>query len=202
MPNKQNNSTMELTGSIKLTDLKFVQVSGQPGNMWLQIPIDANPALFMTQDKQTGKPSVSLDISIWRNENPKFGNTHYIRASVGKKNGEHLTEEQRREATVILGNARVYTPKAGGQQGGYGQQGAYPQGPQAPGAPGVPGAPGMYPQQGGFPQGAPAGFQQAGYGQQGPYAPAGQAPGQYPAQQQGFVAPPQPGAGYDPNDLP
>lgn len=185
----QNNNSPELVGSINLSDLLYAQVNTQGNQSWLMIPIQQNPALFMTFDKQSGKPKVALDISIWRNANPKFGNTHYIRASVGRKNGENLNEEQRRAASMILGNARA--PKNEGQQqpqypqqgspampappqmGGYAQQPynqPYPQQPQQPGP--------QYPQQGGFPP-------------QGPQGPAF-----------GGGYQPMPGAPINPDDLP
>jgi len=175
---QNNNSTMEMQGSIRLTDLAYAQLddSGQ----WLQIPIAANPSLFVTTDKKTGKPNVDLDITIWRSNQPRYGNTHYIRASVGKRNGEHLTDEQKRAASMILGNARLHTP-------------AEAQRPApVPAAP-VPGAPGFA---GGYAQGGPY-PQQPGQ----PAAPVyGQAPApQYPPRQTGVVQPPYPGA---PGDLP
>ena len=179
MANNNKNSTLELTGSIKLTDLAYAQVQGQPGQQWLMIPIEANPALFLTHDKKTGKPSVSLDITIWRNEAPKYDNTHYIRASVGKKNSEGLTDDQRRDASMILGNARVYTQKPAPQPGA------------APAAPAAPGYGGNYPPQGPYtPQGMPA---QGAYAPQAPYqpTPGPQAP-YYPQQQGGYARPPQP----------
>ena len=158
----QNNSksTMEMQGSIRLTDLAYAQID--PTGQWLQIPIPSNPSLFVTTDKKTGKPNVDLDITIWKSDQPRYGNTHYIRASVGKRNGESLTEEQRRAASMILGNARLHTPAAA-------------QGP-AP-APAAPGFGGGYPQGGTYPQqgGAPT------------YV---QAPGQYPPRQQGAVQQP------------
>lgn len=195
MPNN-NNSTMELSGSIRLTNLLYANVVVSEGRSWLQIPIEDNPSLFMSYDKKNNnRPVVSLDITIWRNETPKFDNTHYIRASVGKKNGERLTDEQRRQCTMILGNARTFSPRQ-----------------QAPAAPAAPApAPGYQPN-------TAQGYQGRGYQTQGPYAqqppqggyqpvqqpvqqPAPQAPGygqQYttqpygPAPAQGFAGPPMP----------
>lgn len=182
---QNNNSTMEMQGSIRLTDLAYAQLddSGQ----WLQIPIAANPSLFVTTDKKTGKPNVDLDITIWRSNQPRYGNTHYIRASVGKRNGEHLTDEQKRAASMILGNARLHTPAeaqrpapvpaAPGFAGGYAQGGPYPPQPGQQAAPGYGQAPA-----------AP------GYGQ-------AQVP-QYPPRQTGAVQQPYPQAPGAPGDLP
>lgn len=125
----QNNKSPELVGSITLTDLLFAQATQQGNQTWLMIPVEQNPALYVTNDRNTGQLKVALDISIWRNENPKFGNTHFIRASVGKKNGERLTDEQRRTASMILGNARQ--PK-----GDAAAAAAIPQGPVPPMMPG------------------------------------------------------------------
>ena len=172
---QNNNSSLELQGSIRLTDLAYAQLD--PSGQWLQIPIAANPSLFRNTDRKTGKTNVDLDITIWRTQQPRYGNTHFIRASVGKRNGESLTEEQRRAASMILGNAHVYVP------------------PTAQGVAPAPPAPGFG---GGYPQGGP--YQQApgqpaapGYAQ----VPAGQ--GGYPPHPQGTVQPPYPQA---PGDLP
>lgn len=167
----QNNKTPELVGSLTLTDLLFAQVTQQGNQTWLMIPVQQNPALFLTTDKNTNKPKVSLDISIWRNDNPKFGNTHFIRASVGKKNGQNLSEEQRRAASMILGNARL--PKG---DGGAAAGAPAPQGPVPPqmGAPAYGGGYGQMPMQGGQPYyGAP---QPPAYGGGNPYQPMQGAP--------------------------
>jgi len=174
MPQNNAQSTLELMGSINLTDLAYVQVQKDPsGTDWLMIPVQANPALFLSFDRKNGAPKVSLDLGIWRSPNNQYGNTHYIRTSVGSKNAQGLTEEQRRAASIIVGNLKP--PKnreqAPAAPAGYGATG-YPQG-------------GPYPQPGTQPayaQGpAPAGYQQ------GP-APAPQG-GPQPMYQQGTYRP-------------
>ena len=49
------------------------------------IPKDANPAIFMTQT-QSGQKKALLDIFVRATQNSQYGNTHFVKANVGKTN--------------------------------------------------------------------------------------------------------------------
>ena len=209
MNNNRNNSgaTIENKGTIKLTDLQYAQVTQANGLNYLMIPIEYNPCLYLGTNKQDGKPYVSIDITTWRSNNLKNGNTHFIRASVGSQKAKRMTDDQKKAASPIIGNLKpAKSAQDSAPQGA--EQGYAPQSP-IPGQvympqPPVPGQPFQ-----GAPQGAPApAFAGSGYnGGQGPYpqqaAPQPQAPQQrppYPPMAQGGAY--APGAGYVPGDIP
>lgn len=77
------------------------------------IPKDANPAIFMTQT-QSGQKKALLDIFVRATQNSQYGNTHFVKANVGKTNRERygIPKEELPRYSPILGNLKPY---AGGQ---------------------------------------------------------------------------------------
>ena len=77
------------------------------------IPKDANPAIFMTQT-QSGQKKALLDIFVRATQNSQYGNTHFVKANVGKTNRERygIPKEELPRYSPILGNLKPYS---GGQ---------------------------------------------------------------------------------------
>lgn len=184
------------TGLVGSCILPLVLADRQQHNC-IVIPIDMNPALFVSQ--KTG--AVTLDVNVYENAVPnRSGNTHFIRASVGSK-GKQMSDDARRQASPIIGNLKPFDATQKSQQGPQNLGGAYnPYGGPAPQQPVYPQAQpqGMYPQQqpayppqGAYPP-APQQPQQPAYPPQGAYPPAPQQPQQptYPPQ---GAYPPAPG---------
>lgn len=79
------------------------------------IPKDANPAIYMTQT-QSGQKKALLDVVVRATQNNPYGNTHFVKANVGKTNREKygISREQLAQYSPIMGNLKPYT--SGGQQ--------------------------------------------------------------------------------------
>lgn len=77
------------------------------------IPKDANPAIYMTQT-QSGHRKALLDVFVRATQNSQYGNSHFVKANVGKTNREKygISKEDLSQYSPILGNLKVYT---GGQ---------------------------------------------------------------------------------------
>lgn len=68
------------------------------------IPIDDNPCLYL------GEKGCYLDLVAIEQENPRYGDTHYVRGNIPKELYDKMTEEQR-NSYPILGNMRPIGPK-------------------------------------------------------------------------------------------
>ena len=77
------------------------------------IPKDANPAIFHMMTK-TGQQKALLDIFVRATQNNQYGNSHFVKANVGKTNREKygISREDLPQYSPILGNLKPYT---GGQ---------------------------------------------------------------------------------------
>ena len=175
-------------GSVNLKALPGAYIaSNGPQQRAIVIPIDSNPAIYVTQSK-SGEEIVNLDIEAKPTPNSKFGSAYMVKANVGKANRQkfNIQPAQLNQFTPVLGNLKKFefevqdsqNGQQAGPQGNYGpQQGGYgaPQGPQ--GGYAQQGAPqGGYAPQGPYPQGAP----QGGYApQQGPAPQGGGLPPAY-----------------------
>ena len=51
------------------------------------IPRHANPSIYMTQT-QSGQRKALLDLFVRATQNNQYGNTHFVKANVGKTNRE------------------------------------------------------------------------------------------------------------------
>ena len=73
------------------------------------IPRHANPAIYMIQT-QSGQKKALLDIFIRATRNSQYGNTHFIKANVGKTNREKygISKDDLGQYSPILGNLRPY----------------------------------------------------------------------------------------------
>ena len=73
------------------------------------IPRHANPAIYMIHT-QSGQKKALLDIFIRATQNSQYGNTHFIKANVGKTNREKygISKDDLGQYSPILGNLRPY----------------------------------------------------------------------------------------------
>lgn len=68
------------------------------------IPIEDNPSLFL------GEKGVYLNMTANEQENPQYGDTHYVRGDIPRDLYDRMSDEQRR-SYPILGNMRPIQPR-------------------------------------------------------------------------------------------
>ena len=108
-------TTNSFIGQIDLLALVGAQVVKVNGQDCIAIPIQSNPSIFMCQSK-TGQPKGLLDIFIRETTNSQYGNSHFVKASVGKSNRERLalSKDELARVSPIIGNISPYS--GAGQQ--------------------------------------------------------------------------------------
>ena len=97
-------------GQIDLLMLPKSSVQTISGQECIVIPCSANPAIYMSQTK-AGQPKALLDIFIRATQNSQYGNSHFVKANVGKSNRERfrITREALPQFSPILGNLKPYS---------------------------------------------------------------------------------------------
>ena len=105
-----SNSFISQIDLMALISAQFRQVDGQD---CIVIPVNANPAIFMSQAR-TGQPKAMLDVFIRETSNNQYGNTHFVKANVGKANRERfgISKEELGKYSPIIGNIRPYDTAA------------------------------------------------------------------------------------------
>ena len=105
-----SNSFIGQIDLMALISAQFRQVDGQE---CIVIPVNANPAIFMSQAR-TGHPKAMLDVFIRETSNNQYGNTHFVKANVGKANRERfgISKEELGKYSPIIGNIRPYDTAA------------------------------------------------------------------------------------------
>lgn len=103
------NTSNSFIGQIDLLALigaQFIQVDGQE---CVVVPVKSNPSIFMSQSKM-GQPKALLDIFIRETSNSQYGNSHFVKASVGKTNREKfgISKDELQKYSPILGNIRPF----------------------------------------------------------------------------------------------
>jgi len=75
------------------------------------IPRHANPSIYMVHT-QSGQTKALLDIFIRATQNSQYGNTHFVKANVGKSNREkyRISKDELGKYSPILGNLKPYAP--------------------------------------------------------------------------------------------
>ena len=75
------------------------------------IPRHANPSIYMAHT-QSGQTKALLDIFIRATQNSQYGNTHFVKANVGKSNREkyRISKDELGKYSPILGNLKPYAP--------------------------------------------------------------------------------------------
>ena len=106
----QNNSLVGQIDLLSLVGASYLNVNGQDS---IVIPTGANPAIFVSTTKN-GSTKAYLDIVVKETSNNQFGNTHFVKANVGKSNRErlNLSREDVNKYSPIIGNLRVFESTA------------------------------------------------------------------------------------------
>ena len=100
------NSTA-MIGQLDLLALIGASIKTVDGQETIVIPIQKNPTIFKMTTK-TGSQKALLDIVIRQTTQPKYGNTHFIKANVGKANRTSLNlySSELPRLSPILGNLK------------------------------------------------------------------------------------------------
>ena len=101
-----SNSFIGQIDLMALIGAQYTQVNGQD---CIVIPVNSNPAIYMSQAR-TGQPKAMLDVFIRETSNNQYGNTHFVKANVGKANRERfgISKEELGKYSPIIGNIRPY----------------------------------------------------------------------------------------------
>lgn len=100
-------------GQIDLMALIAAQYTVVDGQECIVIPANANPAIYMSQTR-SGQPKAMLDVFIRETSNNQYGNTHFVKANVGKANRERfgISKDELGKYSPIIGNIRPYDTPA------------------------------------------------------------------------------------------
>ena len=100
------NSTA-MIGQLDLLALIGASIKTVDGQETIVIPLQKNPTIFKMTTK-TGSQKALLDIVIRQTTQPKYGNTHFIKANVGKANRTalNLDSSELLRLSPILGNLK------------------------------------------------------------------------------------------------
>lgn len=100
------NSTA-LIGQMDLLALIGADIKTVDGTDSIVIPLQKNPTIF-TMTTKGGVRKALLDIVVRQTTQPKYGNTHFIKANVGKanRNAFNLDSSELPRLSPILGNLK------------------------------------------------------------------------------------------------
>ena len=103
------NNNSNLSGQIDLLALVGAQYESVDGHNSIVIPVDSNPSIFVTTTKN-GTTKAYLDIVIRESPSNQFGNTHFVKANVGKSNREKLglSREELQKYAPVIGNLKTF----------------------------------------------------------------------------------------------
>ena len=112
----QNNSS-SLVGQIDLLSLIGASIQTVGGQECIVIPKDSNPSIFVTTTKN-GSQRAYLDIVVRESPSNQFGNSHFVKAQVGKTTRERLglSREDLAKYSPIIGNLKTFEEQ-GSRQG-------------------------------------------------------------------------------------
>ena len=98
-------------GQIDLLMLPAARMQTIGNEECIVIPKSANPAIYMTQT-QSGQRKALLDLFVRATQNNQYGNTHFVKANVGKSNREkyRISKDELGKYSPILGNLKPYAP--------------------------------------------------------------------------------------------
>lgn len=104
-----------LIGSIDLMCLNGSVLTTLKGKKCIVIPVELNPCVSTWEGRKGVK--ASLDISIRESPHNSYGNTHFIKASVSRRNRESLglSQEALKDCTPILGNLKTFSREQAAQ---------------------------------------------------------------------------------------
>ena len=100
-------NTTPMIGQIDLLALIGATIKTVDSQESIVIPIQKNPTIFKMHCK-SGAVKALLDIVIRQTTQPKYGNTHFIKANVGKTNRSvfNLDSSELPRLSPILGNLK------------------------------------------------------------------------------------------------
>lgn len=100
-------------GQIDLLMLPKSSVQSVNGQDCIVIPCSANPAIYHMVTR-AGQQKALLDVFVRATQDNQYGNSHFVKANVGKTNREKygISREDLPQYSPILGNLKPY---AGGQ---------------------------------------------------------------------------------------
>ena len=96
-----------MIGQLDLLALIGASIKTVDGQESIVVPLQKNPTIFKMTTK-TGSQKALLDIVIRQTTQPKYGNTHFIKANVGKANRTalNLDSSELPRLSPILGNLK------------------------------------------------------------------------------------------------
>ena len=96
-------------GQIDLLMLPKSSVQSVNGQDCIVIPCSANPAIYHMVTR-AGQQKALLDIFVRATQNNQYGNSHFVKANVGKTNREKygISREDLPQYSPILGNLKPY----------------------------------------------------------------------------------------------
>ena len=100
-------NTTPMIGQIDLLALIGATIKTVDSQESIVIPLQKNPTIFKMHCK-SGAVKALLDIVIRQKTQPKYGNTHFIKANVGKTNRSvfNLDSSELPRLSPILGNLK------------------------------------------------------------------------------------------------
>lgn len=100
-------NTTPMIGQIDLLALIGATIKTVDSQESIVIPLQKNPSIFKMHCK-SGAVKALLDIVIRQTTQPKYGNTHFIKANVGKANRSayKLDSSELPKLSPILGNLK------------------------------------------------------------------------------------------------
>jgi len=107
-----NYITPEFKGQIDLLALSQASIQNVNGQDCIVIPESFNPSIFVTTTKN-GSRKAYLDIVVRESPSNQFGNTHFVKAQVGKTAREklNLSKDDLAKYSPIIGNLKVFEGK-------------------------------------------------------------------------------------------
>ena len=96
-----------LVGNIDLSLLDGVHINTTVnGEQSIVIPVKGNPAIFIGSKDKGGHSY--MDIEVRETQDSKYGNTHFVKLSVGRKKREQLgiRPDDIKKITPIIGNLK------------------------------------------------------------------------------------------------
>lgn len=101
-----------LVGSIDLSLLEGAMLEKKDnGKMQIVIPVEKNPSIFVGSQDKGGH--IYMDVEVRETNESQYGNTHFVKLSVGKRNRElmKLSQEEVKQHSPIVGNLKPITKK-------------------------------------------------------------------------------------------
>ena len=111
------HNTSALVGQIDLLALVQASIKTVDGEECIVIPKNFNPSIFVTQTKN-GTQRAYLDIVVKESPVNQFGNSHFVKAQVGKTTRERLgmSREELSQYSPIIGNLKTFEGTASQQE--------------------------------------------------------------------------------------